>query len=187
MGTACLPRSQQKTANEWSLAVRKKNPSLGVGNAFADSIDLRRLNPQSEVSLASTLAAMKRLFMDSEARFVPPRSRRRDVAVLVGRRAFPTSPGPHRHGKLTAMSGHIATASDQHVGVLGTQFSPDAAPSFANMTMDLGASQSLLTCRLTKAVWWYRPSPSEGSFDSQSLCGRLGWLEQIAKPVPARQ
>ena len=30
-------------------------------------------------------------------------------------------------------------------------------------------------------------SRGEGSVDSQSLYGRLGWLEQIAKPVPARQ
>ena len=72
MGTACLPRSQQKTAIEWSLAVRKKDPRLGVGNAFADSTDLRRLNPPSELSLASTLAAMKRLFMDSGRSRVSP-------------------------------------------------------------------------------------------------------------------
>jgi hypothetical protein len=109
------------------LAVRKKNPSLGVGNAFADSIDLRRLNPQSEVSLASTLAAMKRLFMDSEARFGAARSRWQDVAVLVGGRAFPTSPGPHRQAEVTAMSGHLDTQSDTNAEVIGTQFSPDAA------------------------------------------------------------
>ena len=30
-------------------------------------------------------------------------------------------------------------------------------------------------------------SRGEGSVDSQPLSGRLGWLEQIAKPVPARQ
>jgi hypothetical protein len=82
------------------------------------------------------------------------------------------------------MSGHITTASDQHVEVLGTQFNPDAAPSSANMITDLGPSQNLLTCRLTKAFWWYRPSPGEGSFDYQSLFGRLDWLEQIANPSP---
>ncbi len=72
MGTACLPRSQQKTATEWSLAVRKENPRLGVGNAFADSTDPRLLNPPSELSLASTFAAMKWLFMDSDgSRFSP--------------------------------------------------------------------------------------------------------------------
>ncbi len=72
MGTACLPRSQQKTATEWSLAVRKENPRLGVGNAFADSTDPRLLNPPSELSLASTLAAMKWLFMDSDGSRVSP-------------------------------------------------------------------------------------------------------------------
>jgi hypothetical protein len=82
------------------------------------------------------------------------------------------------------MSGHMVTTSDQNVEVLGTQFSPDAAPSSANMITDLGPSQNLLTCDLTKAVWWYRPSPGEGSFDSQSLFGRSDWLEQIANPSP---
>jgi hypothetical protein len=137
VGTACLPRSQQKTANEWSLAVRKKNPSLGVGNAFADSIDLRRLNPQSEVSLASTLAAMKRLFMDSEARLVPARSRWTRCCGSSTWEGSSASPGPHQRGKLTAMSGHTNTKSDQYVEVLGAQFNPDAAPSSANMITDL--------------------------------------------------
>jgi hypothetical protein len=82
------------------------------------------------------------------------------------------------------MSGHMVTMSDQNVEVLGTQFNPDAAPSSANMITDLGPSQNLLTCDLTKAVWWYRPSPGEGSFDSQSLFGRSDWLEQIANPSP---
>ena len=56
--------------------------------------------------------------------------------------------------------------------------------SCVNMTMDLGASQNLLTCRLTKAVWWYRPSPGEGKPDCQSLFGRLDWSEEIANPSP---
>ena len=64
------------------------------------------------------------------------------------------------------------------------QFNPDAAPSSANMTTDLGASQNHLTCRLTKAVWWYRPSPGEGKPDCQSLFGRLDWSEEIANPSP---
>ena len=184
MGTACLPRFQQKTANEWSLAVRKKNPSLGVGNAFADSTDLRRLNPQSEVSLASTLAAMKRLFMDSEARFVPPRPRWTRCCGSSRWEGISASPGPHQQGKLTAMSGQPNTTSDQYGEVLGMQFNPDAAPSSANMTTDLGASQNHLTCRLTKAVWWYRPSSGEGKPDCQSLFGRLDWSEEIANPSP---
>jgi hypothetical protein len=85
---------------------------------------------------------------------------------------------------MTAMSGHTNTQSDQYVEVLDMQFNPDATPSSANMTMDLGASQSLLTCRLTKAVWWYRPSPGEGKPDCQSLFGRLDWSEEIANPSP---
>jgi hypothetical protein len=97
---------------------------------------------------------------------------------------FSASPGPHQQGKLAAMSGHIATRRDGYVEVLDMPFNPDAAPSSANMTMDLEPSQNLLTCRLTKAVWWYRRSRGEGSIDSQSLFGRLGWLEQIANPSP---
>jgi hypothetical protein len=58
------------------------------------------------------------------------------------------------------------------------------ANSSVNMIMDLGPSQNLLPCHLTKAVWWYRPSPGEGSFDCQSLFGRSDWLEQIANPSP---
>jgi hypothetical protein len=53
-----------------------------------------------------------------------------------------------------------------------------------NMTMALGASQNLLACRLTKAVWWYRPSSGEGKPDCQSLFGRLDWSEEIANPSP---
>ena len=64
------------------------------------------------------------------------------------------------------------------------QFNPDAAPSSANMNTYLGPSQNLLTCRLTKAVWWYRPSPGEGKPDCQSLFGRLDWSEEIANPSP---
>jgi hypothetical protein len=184
VGTARLPRSQQKTAIEWSLAVRKKNPRLGVGNAFADSTDLRRLNPPSELSLASTLAAMKRLFMDSEACLVPPRPRWTRHSCSSRWEGISALPGPHQQGKLTAMSGHIATTRARYMEVLGTQFNPDAAPSSVNMTMDLGASQNLLKCDLTKAVWWYRPSPGEGKPDCQSLFGRLGWSEEIANPSP---
>jgi hypothetical protein len=184
VGTARLPRSQQKTAIEWSLAVRKKNPRLGVGNAFADSTDLRRLNPPSELSLASTLAAMKRLFMDSEACLVPPRPRSTRCCGSSRWEGISASPGPHQQGKLTAMSGHIATTRDQNVEVIVTQFSPDAAPSSANMITDLGSSKNYLTCRLTKAVLWYKPSPGEGKPDCQSLFGRLDWSEEIANPSP---
>ena len=184
MGTARLPRSQQKTAIEWSLAVRKKDPRLGVGNAFADSTDLRRLNPPSELSLASTLAAMKRLFMDSEARFGAARSRWTRSCGCSRWEGISASPGPHQQGKLTAMSGHIATTRDQCMEVLGVHFNPDAAPSSANMITDLGSSQNQLTCDLTKAAWWYRPSPGEGKPDCQSLSGRLGWSEEIANPSP---
>jgi hypothetical protein len=56
--------------------------------------------------------------------------------------------------------------------------------SCVNMTMALGASQNLLACRLTKAVWWYRPSPGEGKPDCQSLFVRLDWSEEIANPSP---
>jgi hypothetical protein len=164
--------------------MRKKNPRLGVGNAFADSTDLRRLNPQSEVSLASTLAAMKRLFMDSEVRLVPPRPRWTRSCGSSTWKGISASPGPHQQGKLTAISGHTNTQSDQYVEVLGMQFSPDAAPSSANMTMDLRSSHNLLTCHLTKVVWWYKPSPGEGNLDCQSLSGRLGWSEEIANPSP---
>jgi hypothetical protein len=82
------------------------------------------------------------------------------------------------------MSGHTNTKSDKYVAVLGTQFSPDAAPSSANMTMDLGPSQNLLTCRLTKAVCSCITSPGEGNLDCQSLSGRLDWSEEIANPSP---
>jgi len=58
------------------------------------------------------------------------------------------------------------------------------AASSARMIMDLGPSQNLLTCHLTRAVCWYRPSPGEGSIDFQSLFGRLDWWEQIANPSP---
>ena len=82
------------------------------------------------------------------------------------------------------MSGPFATVSDQYVEVLGMQFSPDAAPSSANMNTYLGPSHNLLTCRLTKAFWWYRTSPGEGKPDCQSLFGRLDWSEEIANPSP---
>jgi hypothetical protein len=52
------------------------------------------------------------------------------------------------------------------------------------MFTDLGPSQNYLTCRLTKPVWWYRPSPGEGKPDCQSLFGRLDWSEEIANPSP---
>jgi hypothetical protein len=52
------------------------------------------------------------------------------------------------------------------------------------MNTDLGPSQNYLTCDLTKAVWWYRPSPGEGKPDCQSLFGRLDWSEEIANPSP---
>ena len=82
------------------------------------------------------------------------------------------------------MRGHLATMRDQYVEVLGMKFSPDAAPSPANMTMDLGASQNYLMCHLTKAVLWYKPSPGEGKPDCQSLFGRSDWSEEIANPSP---
>ena len=82
------------------------------------------------------------------------------------------------------MSGHINTKSDQYVEVLGTQFNPDAAPSSANMTADIGPAKNYLTCHLTKAVCGYKPSPGEGTPDRQSLFGRLDWSEEIANPSP---
>jgi hypothetical protein len=94
---------------------------------------------------------MKWLFMDSEARLVPPRPRWREVAVLARGKAFPTSPGPLQQGTLTAMSGHITTTSDQYGEVLGTRFNPDAAPSSADMITDLVPAKEYSTCRLTKA------------------------------------
>ena len=129
-------------------------------------------------------AALKRLFMDSEARFVPPRPRWTRCCGSSRWEGISASPGPHQQGKLTAMSGQPNTTSDQYGEVLGMQFNPDAAPSSANMTTDLGASQNHLTCRLTKAVWWYRPSSGEGKPDCQSLFGRLDWSEEIANPSP---
>jgi hypothetical protein len=122
--------------------------------------------------------------MDSEARLVPARSRWTRCCGSSTWEGISASPGPHQQGKLTAMSGHPNTKSDQNVAVLGTQFSPDVAPSSANMTMDLGSSHNLLTCHLTKVVWWYKPSPGEGNLDCQSLSGRLGWSEEIANPSP---
>jgi hypothetical protein len=122
--------------------------------------------------------------MDSEARLVPPRPRWTRCCGSSRWEGISASPGPHQQGTLTAMSGHPHTQSDQYVEVLSMQFSPDAAPSSANMTMDLGPSQNLLTCRLTKAIWWYRTSPGEGNLDCQSLSGRLGWSEEIANPSP---
>jgi hypothetical protein len=122
--------------------------------------------------------------MDSEAPFVAARSRwtrYRGSSTWEGSSA---SPGPHQQGTLTAMSGHPNTKSDQYVAVLGVKFSPDAAPPSANMITYLGPSQNLLTCRLTKAVWWYRPSSGEGRPDCQSLFGRLDWSEEIANPSP---
>jgi hypothetical protein len=127
---------------------------------------------------------MKRLFMDSEARFVPPRPRWTRCCGSSRWEGISASPGPHQQGKLTAMSGQPNTTSDKYGEVLGMQFNPDAAPSSANMTTDLGASQNHLTCRLTKAVWWYRPSSGEGKPDCQSLFGRLDWSEEIANPSP---
>jgi hypothetical protein len=127
---------------------------------------------------------MKRLFMDSEACLVPPRPRRTRHSCSSRWEGISASPGPHQQGNLTAMSGHIATARDQYVEVIGTQSSPDAAPSSANMITDLGPSQNYLTCRLTKAVLWYRPSPGEGRPDCQSLFGRSDWSEEIANPSP---
>jgi hypothetical protein len=82
------------------------------------------------------------------------------------------------------MSGDITTTRDQYVEVLGMHFNPDAAPSSANMITDLGPSKNLLTCDLTKAVLWYRPSPGEGKPDCRSLSGRLDWSEEIANPSP---
>jgi len=82
------------------------------------------------------------------------------------------------------MRGHVATPSDKYVEVLGMHFNPDATPSSADMTMGLGASQNLLACDLTKAVWWYRTSFGEGKPDCQSLFGRLDWSEEIANPSP---
>jgi hypothetical protein len=93
-------------------------------------------------------------------------------------------PRGHGRGKLTAMRSHVATPSDKYVEVLGMHFNPDATPSSANMTMYLGPSQNHLTCRCTKAVWWYRPSPGEGTPDRQCLFGRLDWSEEIANPSP---
>src|ERR1039458_9570519 len=122
--------------------------------------------------------------MDSEARFVPPRPRWTRCCGSSRWEGISASPGPHQQGKLTAMSGQPNTTSDQYGEVLGMQFNPDAAPSSANMTTDLGASQNHLTCRLTKAVWWYRPSSGEGKPDCQSLFGRLDWSEEIANPSP---
>jgi hypothetical protein len=58
------------------------------------------------------------------------------------------------------------------------------ATSSANMITDLGPSQNLVTCRLTKAVRGYMTSPGEGSIDRQSLFGRSDWWEQIANPSP---
>jgi hypothetical protein len=47
--------------------------------------------------------------------------------------------------------------------------------------------QDYLTPHLTSAACLCKCSRSEGSLDSQSLFGRLGWLEQTANPSPARQ
>ena len=127
---------------------------------------------------------MKRLFMDSEARSGAPRFRSMRSCGSSRWEGISASPGPHQQVKLTAMSGHTHTKSDQYVEVIGTQSSPDAAPSTANMITDLGPSQNYLTCRLTKAAWWYRPSPGEGKPDCQSLFGRLDWSEEIANPSP---
>ena len=82
------------------------------------------------------------------------------------------------------MSGQPNTKSDQYVEVLGMQFSPDAAPSSANMNTDLGSSKNYLTCHLTKAACSCITSPGEGSIDRQSLFGRLDWWEPIANPSP---
>ena len=122
--------------------------------------------------------------MDSEARFGAARSRWTRSCGSSRWEGISASPGPHQQGKLTAISGDVTTRRDQYVEVIGTQSSPDAAPSSANMTMDLGASQNYLTCDLTKAVLWYRPSPGEGKPDCRSLSGRLGWSEEIANPSP---
>jgi hypothetical protein len=129
-------------------------------------------------------AALKRLFMDSEARLVAARPRWTRCCGSSRWEGISASLGPRQQGKLTAMSGHTNTKSDQYVEVLGMQFSPDAAPSSANMTTDLVASQNHLTCRLTKAVCSCITSSGEGKPDCQSLSGRLDWSEEIANPSP---
>jgi hypothetical protein len=127
---------------------------------------------------------MKWLFMDSELRLVAPRPRWRDVAALARGKAFPALHGSRQQGRLTAMSGHIATPRANYGEVIDTQFNPDAATSSANMSMDLGSSKNYWTCPLTKAVCSCITSSGEGTLDSQSLFGRLGWSEEIANPSP---
>jgi hypothetical protein len=122
--------------------------------------------------------------MDSEARLVPHRPRWTRSRGSSTWKGISTSPGPHQQGKVTAMSGHINTKSDHYVEVLGMQFSPDAAPSSANMNTDLRSSNNYLTCHLTKAACSCITSPGEGSIDRQSLFGRLDWWEPIANPSP---
>jgi hypothetical protein len=129
-------------------------------------------------------AALKRLFMDSEAGFGAAPSRWTRSCGSSTWEGISVSPGPHQQGKVTAMSGHIATTSDRYVEVLDAQFNPDAVPSSVNMITDLGLSQSCLTCRLTKATCSCITSPGEGKPDCQSLFGRLDWSEEIANPSP---
>jgi hypothetical protein len=145
-----------------------------------DSSDTRCLSAPTALSLVT----MKRLFMDSEARLVPPRPRWTRCCGSSTWKGIAGSPGPHQQEKPIAMSGHIVTTSDQNVEVLGTQFSLDAAPSSVNMITDLGLSQSCLMCPLTKAACSCITSPGEGSSDRQSLFGRSDWWEQIANPSP---
>jgi hypothetical protein len=145
-----------------------------------DSSDTRCLSAPTALSLVT----MKRLFMDSEARLVPPRPRWTRCCGSSTWEGISGSPGPHQQEKPIAMSGHIVTTSDQNVEVLGTQFSLDAAPSSVNMITDLGLSQSCLMCPLTKAACSCITSPGEGSSDRQSLFGRSDWWEQIANPSP---
>jgi len=93
-------------------------------SAMGDSSDTRCLSAPTALSLVT----MKRLFMDSEARLVPPRPRWTRCCGSSTWEAISASPGPRQQGKRTTMSGQPNTKSDQYVEVLGMQFSPDAAP-----------------------------------------------------------
>lgn len=111
---------------ELSSAVHSKLSVVGVSDVPTDRGRLRCLNPPNDLSLERILSATKRLFMDSELRFVPPCPRWTRCCGSSTWEGISASPGPHQQGKVTAMSGHMATMSDPYVEVLGTQFILDA-------------------------------------------------------------
>jgi hypothetical protein len=105
-----------------------RTPEVGVSDALANRTNLRLLHALSKFRFTNAPATAKWLFMDSEARLVQPRPRWMRSWGSSTWEGISASPGPHQQGKVTAMSGHIATTRDQYVEVTGTQFSPDAAP-----------------------------------------------------------